>query len=87
MALSRSSSFARPTWRLSQQVANRWGDATAGKHTARQRILCRDRKAANRHFNVVFFDSYESAVENSNLPETQRCRRQANTDQRAATEI
>lgn len=31
-----------------------------------------DRKAVNRYLNVVFFDSYESAVENSNLPQTQR---------------
>jgi hypothetical protein len=70
IALSRPSSFARPTWRLPQQVANPWEDATAGKHTAWQRILCWNRKAANRHFNVVFPDSYESAVDNFNLPET-----------------
>ena len=55
-----------------QQVADRWEQATAGKRTARRRILCRDRKDACRYFNLVFFDSYESAAENSNLPETQR---------------
>lgn len=27
---------------------------------------------AGHYFNVVFFDSYESAMENSSLPETQR---------------
>ena len=40
-------------------------------HSGR-RILCRDRAASNHYFNVVFFDSYESAMQNSKLPETQR---------------
>jgi hypothetical protein len=55
-----------------QEVADRWEKATAGKRTAGRRLLCRDRKDANRYFNVVFFDSYESAMQNSNLPETQQ---------------
>lgn len=55
-----------------EAVANRWEEAVAGKRTAGRRILCRDRAAGNRYFNVVFFDSYESAMQNSNLPETQR---------------
>jgi hypothetical protein len=55
-----------------ESVAARWEEATAGKRTAGRRILCRDRAAGNRYFNVVFFDSYESAMQNSKLPETQR---------------
>jgi len=55
-----------------ESVAARWEEATAGKRTAGRRILCRDRAASNRYFNVVFFDSYESAMQNSTLPETQR---------------
>jgi hypothetical protein len=55
-----------------EAVANRWEEATADKRTARRRILCRDRAADDRYFNVVFFDSYESAMQNSKLPETQR---------------
>jgi hypothetical protein len=55
-----------------QEVAGRWEEATAGKRTAGRRILCRDRNDASRYFNVVFFDSYESAMQNSSLPETQR---------------
>ena len=55
-----------------QEVADRWEEATAGKRTAGRRILCRDHNDASRYFNVVFFDSYESAMENSSLPETQR---------------
>src|SRR5437588_783150 len=55
-----------------QEVADRWEKATAGKRTAGRRLLCRDRQNANRYFNVVFFDSYESAMQNSSLPETQQ---------------
>ena len=55
-----------------ESVAARWEEATAGKRTAGRRILCRDRAVSDRYFNVVFFDSYESAMQNSKLPETQR---------------
>jgi hypothetical protein len=55
-----------------QEVAERWEKASAGKRTAGRRLLCRDHQNANRYFNVVFFDSYESAMQNSNLPETQQ---------------
>jgi len=55
-----------------ESVAARWEEATTGKRTAGRRILCRDRAESNRYFNVVFFDSYESAMQNSQLPETQR---------------
>jgi hypothetical protein len=55
-----------------EAVASRWEEATAGKRTAGRRILCRDRAVSNRYFNIVFFDSYESAMQNSRLPETQR---------------
>ena len=48
-----------------------WDKATEGKRTVRRSVLCRDRNDPNHYFNVVFFDSYESAMENSNLPETQ----------------
>ena len=69
MAFAQIIEFRTSNLEATQEVASRWEDATAGKRTARRRILCRDRKEANRYFNVVFFDSYESAVENSNLPE------------------
>jgi len=44
--------------------------ATEGRRTARRIIVGRDRNDPDRYVNVVFFDSYESAMENSNLPET-----------------
>jgi hypothetical protein len=55
-----------------QEVQERWQKATEGKRTARRAVTCRDRGNPNRYFNVVFFDSYESAMQNSNLPETQQ---------------
>ena len=55
-----------------QEVAERWEKATEGKRSAGRRVVCRDRKDPNHYFTVVFFDSYESAMQNSNLPETQQ---------------
>lgn len=55
-----------------QEVGERWEKATEGKRAAGRRVMCRDRKDPNRYFNVVFFDSYEAAMQNSHLPETER---------------
>ncbi len=54
-----------------QAIDQEWLEVTAGKRTARRQILTRDRNDPDRYLAVVFFDSYESAMENSNLPETQ----------------
>lgn len=48
-----------------------WRQATEGKRTARREMLARDRSDPDRYFMIVFFDSYESAMANSELPETQ----------------
>jgi len=48
-----------------------WEAATEGQRTARRSIVTRDRNDPNRHLIIVFFDSYESAMENSKLPQTQ----------------
>jgi hypothetical protein len=37
----------------------------------RREVVARDRSDPSRYFALVFFDSYESAMENSGLPETQ----------------
>jgi hypothetical protein len=47
-----------------------WRAATEGKRTLRRSIVARDRNDASRHLIFAFFDSYESAMENSQLPET-----------------
>jgi hypothetical protein len=54
-----------------QKVAEEWEKATEGKRKAGRRVLCRDRDNPGRYFNIVFFDSFEAAMENSALPETE----------------
>ena len=53
-----------------RQVNDAWWRVTEGKRTVRRELLARDRSDPSRCFAVVFFDSYESAMENSDLPET-----------------
>jgi len=48
-----------------------WELATEGKRTLRRAIVGRDRNDPERHVIIAFFDDYESAMQNSNLPETQ----------------
>ena len=47
-----------------------WAAAAGSSSTARRRVLVRDRNAPDRYLNIVFFDSYESAMENSANPVT-----------------
>jgi hypothetical protein len=54
-----------------QAIDQEWLARTEGKRTARRQIMTRDRNNPDRYLAVVFFDSYESAMANSNLPETQ----------------
>jgi quinol monooxygenase YgiN len=44
--------------------------STKGKRTLQRSIVARDRNDPDRYFILAFFDSYESAMANSNLPET-----------------
>jgi hypothetical protein len=53
-----------------RQIDEAWHLATEGKRTTRWELLARDHSDPKRYFAIVFFDSYESAMENSNLPET-----------------
>ena len=53
-----------------QKLEEEWRAATEGKRTLRRSVVARDRNDATRHFIIAFFDSYESAMENSQLPET-----------------
>ncbi len=55
-----------------QSLGREWEAAAAeSATTARRRILVRDRQVADRYLNIVFFDSYEQAMQNSKLPVTQ----------------
>jgi hypothetical protein len=51
-------------------VGDEWEKATEGKRRTRRRVVTQDRDNPGRHFLIVFFDSYEDAMENSALPET-----------------
>ena len=47
-----------------------WEAATEGKRTVRRSLFTRDRNDPTHFQLIVFFDSYESAMENSAMPET-----------------
>ena len=53
-----------------QALGDQFFAATEGKRTVQRSIVTRDRNDPDRYLLVVFFDSYESAMENSDLPET-----------------
>jgi hypothetical protein len=53
-----------------RQIDDQWWRATEGKRKVRRELLGRDRSDPSRCFAIVFFDSFESAMENSDLPET-----------------
>ena len=54
-----------------QQLETEWEAATEGRRTLRRSIIAQDRNDPDRHLILAFFDSYEAAMENSSLPETQ----------------
>jgi hypothetical protein len=47
-----------------------WQKATEGKRTLVRSVVCEDRDQPGRHVVIAFFDSYEDAMKNSALPET-----------------
>jgi hypothetical protein len=53
-----------------RNLEREWEKATEGKRTLRRSIVCRDRNDHDHCLVLAFFDSYESAMENSNLAET-----------------
>jgi quinol monooxygenase YgiN len=48
-----------------------WEAAAGDDSTVRRVVVARDREDPDRYVTMAFFDSYESAMENSNLPVTQ----------------
>jgi len=54
-----------------QRLGEQWRADTEGKRTVRRTFTCLDRDQPNRFMVVAVFDSYESAMENSNLEETE----------------
>jgi len=51
-------------------AVNEWERATEGKRTVGRSFLCEDRENPGHYSVVVVFGSYEDAMKNSALPET-----------------
>lgn len=53
-----------------RKVGEEWEAAAGPDRQAGRRVMCQDRDDPGRYVTIVFFDSYEAAMENSNLPVT-----------------
>ena len=53
-----------------QKLEEEWRAATEGRRTLRRSIVARDRNDRQRYLILAFFDDYDSAMANSDLPET-----------------
>ncbi len=54
-----------------RKLGDEWEAAAGGDRKVRRRVIGEDRDNPGRYFNLVFFDSYEAAMENSKLAVTQ----------------
>jgi quinol monooxygenase YgiN len=54
-----------------QKVADTWREQTEGKRTTHRVLTCKDRDNPGQYFVVAEFPSYEDAMRNNDLPETQ----------------
>jgi quinol monooxygenase YgiN len=54
-----------------QKVIDKFRADTQGKRTTTRGMACRDRDNAGTFMNIVEFPSYEAAMKNNELPETQ----------------
>jgi hypothetical protein len=54
-----------------QKLNDEWLAATEGKRSAARAIDCSDRDQPNTYMTIVEFPSYEEAMKNNDLPETQ----------------
>ena len=54
-----------------EQIGKEWEAASQSETTARRRIVLRDRDDPERYLTLVFFDSYDEAMKNSDNPVTQ----------------
>jgi hypothetical protein len=52
------------------KLLDRWVEATEGKRTAARALVTSDRDKADTYVEIVEFPSYEDAMRNSQLPET-----------------
>ena len=50
-----------------RRIGEMWEAAAGGESRARRRVMCEDRDNPGRYFIIVFFDSYDAAMENSEV--------------------
>ncbi|MEU6313179.1 ester cyclase [Streptomyces sp. NPDC047014] len=53
-------------------LIDRWAEQSSGRRTATHTMIGQDRAARNHYVDMVEFPSYEEAMKNSGLPETDR---------------
>jgi hypothetical protein len=53
-----------------EALHDKWRQATEGKRTVTHELVCRDRDNPNTYMIVIQFPSYEDAMRNNDLPET-----------------
>ncbi|MGH9041032.1 MAG: hypothetical protein ACRDZ3_12455, partial [Acidimicrobiia bacterium] len=53
-------------------LGEKWKEETEGNRTVIREVVCTDRDDPGRYLLIVEFDSYEAAMQNSALPETQK---------------
>jgi hypothetical protein len=70
MAFIQIIDFHTPKIDEGRKAVDEYFAKTEGKRTARRGLLCQDREDPTHYVNIVFFDSYESAMKNSEMPET-----------------
>lgn len=52
------------------RLMDEWEDRTGGKRTATRAVLTQDHEQPGTYYEFVEFPSYDEAIRNSNLPET-----------------
>ncbi|MEA2704124.1 MAG: hypothetical protein QOD63_2069, partial [Actinomycetota bacterium] len=55
-----------------RERSDQYRQETEGKRTTGRGTICADRDKPDHYFLIVEFDSYEDAMRNSELPETQK---------------
>jgi hypothetical protein len=55
-----------------EKLVQEYRAATEGRRTTIRGMSCNSRDEENRYFTIVEFPSYEAAMKNSELPETQK---------------
>ncbi len=54
-----------------EALMDEWRDSTEGRRSTANAVTCRDREQDGHYVTIVEFPSYEAAMRNNELPETQ----------------